>query len=293
VYYANGDLRYRIDPIGDTTEYGQRDELGNRAWVKNANGVMTRYYYDERSRIETVVANSGAADSTILRLERTADGDISGVTLPNGNALAYHYDEHDWLVSIVNEAGDSAAFSYDSMSNQTRVELGSTADVTLRFREEYRYNSHSLLEGIYDADSNYTEFEYDNVGNRISRRDGNGNYIYYVYNALNRMQQVIRMLDGDSLITSFSYDIRDNLVKVTDPDGYEYVYRYDDNGRLLRDSSAVTGVTSYGYDANGNLVLRVDALGDTTEYQYDALDRLTAVIFCIGSAGIGQLPIIS
>ena len=56
-------------------------------------------------------------------------------------------------------------------------------------------------------------------------------------------------------------------------------YAYDDFGRVVSQTSPVTGTTTYVYDAGGNLTSMTDANGATATRAYDALGRVTAANF--------------
>jgi RHS repeat-associated protein len=71
---------------------------------------------------------------------------------------------------------------------------------------------------------------------------------------------------------------------VTDPNGNITTYLYDDFGRMLRQTSPVTGLTTYGYDPAGNLTQTADANGATTTRTFDALGRMSAATSTRGSA---------
>lgn len=84
-------------------------------------------------------------------------------------------------------------------------------------------------------------------------------------------------------MTTFEYDIMDNLSKVTlhrvdEQDGVdEYavtLYEYDGRGLQTKVVDALGNVTVHQYDGNGNLIKTTDADGYVTEYTMDALDLI-------------------
>ena len=99
--------------------------------------------------------------------------------------------------------------------------------------------------------------------------DGNGN--------------VTSATDAKGNVTTFEYDIMDNLSKVTlhrvdtqdNVDEYEVtLYEYDGRGLQTKVVDALGNVTVHQYDGNGNLVKTTDADGYVTEYTMDALDLI-------------------
>ncbi|MEW6412085.1 MAG: DUF6531 domain-containing protein, partial [Candidatus Zixiibacteriota bacterium] len=287
-YYSNGDLRYVVKANGDTTEYGLRDEMGNRTWVKDANGMIKRYEYDGRNRPSKVILASETDDSTITTFDRNYNGDIDLITFPEGNTIDYEYDNHNWLTSVTNSAGDQLVYGYDTNSDLTHMEIKNNLDVVRKY-ENYFYNEDGLLERITNPDLTYTEYEYDEMGNRLSVRDANGHYTYYVYDELNRLDSAIQMDGLDSLITQFFYDADNNLTTLIDAEGNTFSFVYDDRGLLLEENSSVTGLTKYTYDAAGNCVSKLNAKNETTVYHYDALNRLTLVEYADPSQNVSYV----
>jgi YD repeat-containing protein len=99
----------------------------------------------------------------------------------------------------------------------------------------------------------------------------------YGYDALSRLSTVTQTLagaTGGQIVTSYGYDVQDNLTRVTDPNGNVTTYVYDDFHRLNSQSSPVSGSTTYTYDWAGNLLTQTDANGATTARTYDAANRL-------------------
>ena len=59
--------------------------------------------------------------------------------------------------------------------------------------------------------------------------------------------------------TKYTYDLNDNVISVTDPNNNVTTNHYDDFGRLTKETSPVTGITSYSYDADDNVTSTVNA----------------------------------
>jgi RHS repeat-associated protein len=90
--------------------------------------------------------------------------------------------------------------------------------------------------------------------------------------------QTLSSASGGQIATAYAYDILGNLTSVTDPNGNVTSYIYDDFGRMIRQTSPVTGVTNYAYDAAGNLGTMTDANNATTTRTYDALNRMLSAV---------------
>lgn len=169
----------------------------------------------------------------------------------------------------------------------------------------------------------YTTFNYDGLGREIlltHSPDGSSQWWQYsgptvsftnensnqwnrTSDALGRLVQVSEP-DGatksPSIITSYTYDLQDNLLSVLQSGTRLRSFNYDSLSRLLCASnpensvaacpsvasgSYVAGTTGYSYDANGNLEMKTDARGVTTNYSYDNDNRLLAKTFTNAPAG--------
>jgi YD repeat-containing protein len=89
-------------------------------------------------------------------------------------------------------------------------------------------------------------------------------------------ERLLTVTDAANQITSYQYDVLNNLTRVTGPTagGPVRTWAYDAGGRLLATTQPESGATSYQYDAAGRLSQTTDALGRVTTLGYDANDRL-------------------
>ena len=75
--------------------------------------------------------------------------------------------------------------------------------------------------------------------------------------------------------TTYSYDLRGNLLSVTDTKGNVSTMTYDSLNRKLTMHDPDMGNWAYTYDANGNLLTQVDAKNQKLCFTYDSLNRRT------------------
>ncbi|MEW6050591.1 MAG: DUF6531 domain-containing protein [Candidatus Zixiibacteriota bacterium] len=278
VYYNNGDLRYEVLANGDTMEYGQRDQLGRRTWVKSSSGDTTRFSFDKRGRLVKLTSLAGTADSAIFVYSYNVDGQLISVTTPVGIALTLHRDNSGQIDEVSDELGAYIQYAYDLAGNPSSERVYTSGDV-LRKSQSFLFDDKHELIWAAGPSGDTTKFAYSAGGTLDTMTNQLGHQTKYRYDSLQRVVTVVQPRSNDSIKTQYLYDARDNIVKTIDPDGYQYVFRYDDKSRLVFDSSAVAGVTRYGYDAANNLTWKTNASGDSITYTYDALNRLTAVLY--------------
>lgn len=95
-----------------------------------------------------------------------------------------------------------------------------------------------------------------------------------VTDALGRLRQVYEDPDALNQLTSYDYDVLDDLTTVTQGTQTR-TFVYDSLKRLTSATNPETGTISYQYDNNSNMVVKTDARGVSTHLSYDAVNRLT------------------
>src|SRR5450755_2937977 len=121
-----------------------------------------------------------------------------------------------------------------------------------------------------------TLYTYDNNANLLTTRDPLGHPTGNIFDALNRLTQV---LDPNLGTTTYNYDAANNLTQVSDPRASATSYTYDGLNNLTKLVSPDTGTTNNTYDAAGNLLTRTDARGATATYSYDVLNRVAQIVY--------------
>jgi len=305
LYHDNGDLDSIYLANGDTYVLGERDARGNRTTIKDPNGIVTKFMWNIRNRLDSVIENYGGPSRT-TRFEWDYEGNLTKVTTPEGNSVRYVFDNHNNLTDIIDDYDDRVHLSYDSLSRVIReqivdqvieIDIDTMTDTiidTLTYDTTYSTTYDTLYDTLYDTtltlsyrytgngrldrvtfpDSSYVEASYDAMGSVEQVFDANGNRTDYDYDLLNRVETATRFLGNEQLVTEFEYDDNDNVTKVIDPDGNEFEYEYSDRNQLVYESSDAAGGTTYKYDNAGSLKEVSTARGNTLEFEYDALGRL-------------------
>jgi RHS repeat-associated protein len=292
---SRGDLLplERIDPLLGTTSFSY-DALNRLVSVVDASGVETTWSYDALDRpLEVRVAGTSAADDRVTTFEYTPFGDLSRVTLPEGNVLEYSYDTRGQVVAVERkpDAGTSVErtfIGYNGAGQVTSVEeqrwtgsAWSNEAVTIYLR-----SSRCHIDAIRYADGTETEYAYDCNGNLERVWDANHPSnnksapptAGYSYDALDRLSTASEpWAPGGSATTKFWYDVRDHLISVEDAIGQKTSYVYSDRDLLTNESSEQAGSKSYRYDEAGDRIEAIDARGIATDFVRDALGRLTRI----------------
>src|SRR6202171_6429893 len=293
-----GHLAAVRDAAGHVTRFSSYDVFGNATRVVDPNGVATESTYDNlgRNLTSTLKGVSGcntsvdplcATDLTSSRTYTPVTGPLTLSQRPGGGVTVWTYDDRGRLATQSRGASASAlterlSYTYDPLSGKKNSDqsLGFASGAwTIKRSETYTYNALGLLATVNHPDGSSAGYTYGPDGSIATARDENHTTpnTTYGYDPAGRLMsgtQTLAPASGGQIVTHYGYDIQGNLTSVTDPNGNVTTYVYDDFGRMLSQSSAVTGTTVYSYDLAGNLVSTTDANGATTVRTYDSLNRV-------------------
>lgn len=298
---------------------------GQPLTMTDPDGFVTTYTYDANNRMASVTKPEIAGQPRARWLfGYDAAGRLTTVTDPESRVTTFGYDTRNRLVSTT------------------------YADQTVETRSYGSGMTANLLVQTVDRNGNVRRFSYDAVGRVIGERlfppnptaqtpavtvsertyvpgtewvltqRENGAWSEMRYDHLGRMTSSTQLVAADkTLTTTYSYDLRDRLIRVFDPFGRRTAYTRDHNNLVTlehRDllaavprtggSGSFTGtprlttglyigpavvrpasevpkeqlVTIQGYDHEGNLYYRRDPRGIVTEYRLDGLGRPDMVV---------------
>ncbi len=112
--------------------------------------------------------------------------------------------------------------------------------------------------------------------------DAAGNVTSYSYDIKGNL---LNFTDANKKVTQFKYDSFGNVESVIDALNHETTYTYDSNGNRKTETKKVTTptgiqslITKWDYDNSGKLKFLTDAENKVTEYQYDKNGNQIAVI---------------
>jgi RHS repeat-associated protein len=282
--FAPAGLPYRTTSAGNAVNTISYFHLGSVASTTDADGLVTRYGYDNLGRVtsKTLVSD----------------------TFPAGLVTTYAYDGQDQVVSetappitdritgAVHTARTTTV--YDDDGDLTSQTVADTTGGDAPRTHSISYDAYDRVASKTDAELKTTTFGYDGYGNKVSETDPLGTTMNYTFDPNGRpLTQVIANYTGDPAnpqpagpLTEISkaYDPAGRLASVTNAMGNTTSYTYTDDGLLAtatRTDSA--GKNPYvekddRYDAADNLVTEIANNGATTTvYTVDAASRQAAI----------------
>ncbi|WP_366922792.1 DUF6531 domain-containing protein [Metallumcola ferriviriculae] len=220
-----------------------------------------KYHFSQGGRLAAIQDPNGNKtdllyDNLLLREVRNDSGH-----------MLFQYDRLGRLRQVVDQAGRSVSYDYDSDYNLT--DFTDPEGNTI----QYQYDrDHRMRKVISPNKKGTIENIYNDQGQVIRQVAPNGGITYFNYQG-----GTTTVTDAKGYVTTYRHDGRLRLVKKIDPFGYEESYQYTENDEIKLYMDKKGNSTSFEYDGNGNLKKVVNALGQVTTYEYDADNNLKAV----------------
>ena len=268
VFFFNGDsqvvypdtlLVYNPSKVRLTTADGRIFDLERGAGI-------TRIQDLDANTLNITPAGIEHSSGRSVAFSRDAQGRITRIVDPRGNALNYAYDANGDLTTFIDQANNQTAFTYDVRHNLLEIR-----DPLGRRPIRAEYDADGRLVGVTDANGNQTTFSHDLDARQelITDRLENTRVVEY-----DPRGNVVRRTDPLGNVTTMTYDGRDNRLSETDPLGKTRTYAYDASDNLLTETNPLGNTITHTYDSRNQELTRTDALGATITRAYDGHGRL-------------------
>lgn len=275
--------------IAQSNHYGERieyklDALGNRVeeTIFDMDGNISKTHkrvFDELSRLLKTIGAHG--ETLAYRYDTAGNRDLVEDAL--GNKTHFAYDALNRLIATADASGNVET-RFDSNDRVTHV-VDQRGLVT-----EYHYNGFGDKISQISPDTGTAHFIYDKAGNLVEKVDARQVTTQFVYDALNRVTDVIYPAANDNNI-HYVYDayqtrevsnddtLAGSLTEIHDVSGHTY-YAYNARGQVIEQSYAI-GESSYqlayNYSIHGELESIIYPSGRVVNYDNDERGRLAQV----------------
>jgi len=245
------------DVLADQATYTY-DDFGRQITATDANGKVTRNFYDEH-------------------------GNFKRTESPNNHIVSYDYDHNRNGLLMTQTAKLSAT---DPAPHITRYEYNVLGQMTKVIAPEvtyvYGYDVANRLTTVTDSRGNKVlTYDYSPGGLLNFVADSDGKRTDFLYDAASRLTAMLAANDDR---VNFIFDAGGRLRETSIPNGLKAQYTYDAGNNLLsRKNSTNVGIVSqhdYTYDAAGRRETHLENIAGTStayKYEYDNLDRTTAI----------------
>jgi len=292
-YDLAGNLRFLTNPRGFTAELrydaaNRRTEVvdfeqGNSRLVydnvdnvlrlTDANGHSTEYQYDDLDQLVAVIN----AENETKRFEYDVVGNRTVMIEADDTITTYDYDAIYRLNAVIqnfqaeappaNDVNVSTQYAYDARGLLTAI-LNANKQITL-----FEYDKVGQVIREIDPLNKVWEYAYDGVGNKVSRKDANGNETVSRYLPDDQLHQ-IGYFDGTAV--QYTYDPNNNRTSMQDGLGTT-TWTYDPLNRRTRQDDPFDRVLASAYDAASNRVGLVYADDNQVAYAYSPNNWLAQV----------------
>nr|WP_256658686.1 RHS repeat-associated core domain-containing protein [Pseudomonas sp. LP_7_YM] len=257
------------------------------SWATDVLGRELEVHYNEDRRV--IASRDYGGEHYSIDLDEA--GNMTGIVLPDGNRLAFKYDDFSRLIAETDPLGRNVTYKHH---------LGTTLITETSFPDgsvwKARYDDKGNLIAETDALGHKTEYlnSDDGLPHTIIDATHKSKYLWW-----NSLAQVERFQDCSGKSTYYSYDDRQHLVAVTDalnqttklerkpdgevlridhPDGTAESFTYNALGQVLTHTDGKGQTTRLLRTARGLPSSRQDAKGQHIRYEYDNAIRLTALV---------------
>ena len=280
-----GKVTAMTDRNGNKTIFTYQDSLLVR--VQDAVGhTINLSYTDGLLRKATASFHKGSISyeyDGLRRLKKRTDA--------LGNSTLYSYDKQNRLCEITDANGHKTLIAYNNSGMVSRMKTD-VSDKSIRYEGDktvfidytapqnqysyYRWDSQGrVIEKVGLCCGIQSTLEYDDDDNVVKRIDANGNITSYTYDDRGNMLSLT-----DALGNSERYTYDDKFNQVTsfqDKNGNSYRFDYDDKGNLKSLSGPLGFSNSFTYNDKGWPLNTTDANSNVTATTYNA-DGTTAKV---------------
>ena len=269
--YSSDSLLTQIeDAIGHVIKLEYSNKLLSRATASFAKGGIS-YTYDSKGRL-------------------TKRTDAMGFT------THYDYDKEDHLDEITDANGHKMIISYNASGMVGRMKTD-VSDKSIRYdgdktvfidytvpKNQYSYyrwdDKGRVIEKVGLCCGIQSKLEYDEDDNVIKRIDANGNVTTYTYDDRGNM---LSLTDALGNTERYTYGAEFNQVtSFTDKNGNTYRFSYDSKGNLTSLDGPLGFSNSFTYNDKGWPLTTTDANGNVTQTTYNTDGSTASVMDAAG-----------
>ncbi len=267
-------LTYTLDPLNRPTGF----QIGTPE--NPAQDYEVTYGYDQANRLDHV---SSQGYDFVYKFEPMSTTDrLQSVAADGIKHTQYQYEPgRDTITDVINQAGPSnqliSHYAYQYNPDGQRTERTTTTldpesnILNPSYTDTFKYHEDTggLAKSIRDAkpyDPNSESYHYDQIGNRTSMDNGNGEFVLYDTNALNQYTSIWNQ-DG---IQAVNLDADGNQLTIGNQ---EYIWDADNRLVEVRERGALRA--KYSYDYLGRRIAKWTNDGVDERYLYDGWNLLS------------------
>ena len=243
------------DVNGNTFIQYSYDAVGRLSTETKGNGTSTSYTYTASGQIKSVM-HAGPDGGTLAFYQYTYDANGRPLTVTSQDGVTtYSYDADGQLTGVTTPQGQTIRYAYDASGNRTSVTNNGTVTAYQVNNQMDQYEAVGALNCSYDTN-----------GNLISKSDGLQSWSY-TYDECNRLVSFVSPTDA----WQYEYDALGNRSAVTH-NGLrtEYIVDPIGLGNVAEEVDDASGAITHDIHGLG-LSERIDGSGNQYFYNFDGL----------------------
>ena len=174
-------------PHEAVTEY-EYDAHDNLTMVKDAEGKVTRYAYDDFGRVTEIIS-------------------------PDTGSTQYTYDEAGNVKTKTDAKGVTVSYEYDALNRLTRIDIPEEPDIIYSYDEADVQNGAGRMTTVTDA-SGTTRYDYDERGSVVEQRATIGGVLYITRYEYNRNNALTKITYPQGAQVAYQRNAAGNIVSV-------------------------------------------------------------------------------
>ena len=258
--------------------YDSQLRLVSTIEIIKGNEYKTTYNYDPANRVSCVIYPSGLClskvysnsgyekeiydgDVLLWKTKKTqADGSVTEYQFGNGTMTKMLYNPQTSLIqSIVayneKECIQNLNYDYDDLGNMLRrIRFTDT-----KMYEDFEYDEFDRLVSVKLNGKNYSNMDYDYLGNIIGKEEGGVNVLYSTVYDTTKPNAILKAkTDEKKMVVGFNRDMKfstfDNMISVSQGDDLLEIEYGNDNQRVYMHSLVNGKIKSKTYAGDCELV---------------------------------------
>src|SRR3989337_1825823 len=201
-----------------------------------------------------------------LLSKRNSSGNKTTLLYPNGIQTTYTYDAKGDLIDIITQKAPSTG----------------SGQATSTYKQTYQYDKTGNRTS-YTEPSGIHTYTYDQTGNRLNTQVDAANRLTedatYTYQYDNNGNLIRKTHKITGIITQYTYDFENRLIKINLPLGITAEYKYDPFGRRIEKNISGQITTKYLYDNEDIIMEYATIIPPNTNIttQYDTFGNIKSI----------------
>ncbi len=266
---------YKItDPRGRTKTV-KRDSEGRPLEITDVDGSLVQNKFD--SIYGDLIEAKNVTLGITAKKSYNVYGQIISEVDPYGKISEKQYNQKLQLVSQIQPDGKYSQITYNALGLVT-IKSDYNAAGALQRQTSYEYNQKGQLLKQTNLDGKFSTYTYDISGNILTSTANIVNsqtaVTSFQYDLMNHLKKVI---SPKNETTEYKYSNTGELIEIKDNNGKISSFEYNEKGKLVKRTDPLGLVVSMTYDANGNLLSETDAANQVKLYSYNSVNKITQI----------------